>query len=1596
MTRVPAIRRAPRLRLTPFAGALLSLTLPGLALATPSGGQVVAGDIQIGQTGAGTVITQGSQNGIINWQDFSIGIDEYVQFIQSSSSAITLNRVVGGTPSAILGDLSANGRVFLINPSGILFGAGSEIDVGSLVATTQDLRDEDFLAGRHVFAGDSSAAITQLGRIQAADGGAVVLVADRVDNQGLIQARLGQVVLGSNAGFTLDFAGDGQLHYQVDAAALSALAGVSNSGLLTADGGRVVMDAQVARGLLRTVVNQAGVIRAEGIDERAGEVWLTAGGGGDLLLASGSRIEAGGAEGGEVRAIAEGLLHYQRGAAIDVARHSSTGAGGFVELSGHRAVRIEDTVDLGGQGRLLIDPSDLTIGEGGSISEAVLEQQLQQGENGSVVQLVASNSITLLDLQDNRLEGFNADTSRGAGLFLGIGSVDEGGAFTAGNSGDIQFTDFNDSIRVEGLLTLQAGTEAGFVDVGNLQGGSVILRGVSGVETGSLNAGAGGRIDVESVGNLLLGSIGQIEDNADVRLHTTNGQILVDGNLLADDLSVFAGNADGSGDDGSVVVAGDVRTAAGARIEADGSIQIGSLSVGDGTRVLDEVRLQALGGGLEILGALAVRGLGTVDALLSAADGLTVSGDTTVEALARDFDVTGAGGDRAIGRGGLASLILDGGTGTVSTGDLQVTGPQATLGLFGARLQVGDGDLADGAVRVTASGQSYQRLRGTSSVVESSYGAAGAVFEASEASLASPAIRILGAVEVSGPSAAVGLLSPGIIEVAGPLSVSGTGYTIDGDWNLLPIAHRPGFETVLPAAFDPLLDQGRGRWGSARLVVAGRSEEGTALEVPVSGQAGGLSLGAVSLTGIGRVDAQIAAGSVSLASLSLDARSRGAGELLGSVAITETTGGGAIYRRDLTIDDGSGAAARLGVAAARIELGTTGALSIGSVEAEGGSASLQVRGGSQINLGAVRLDGGSGSEAARYREQNRYTLTQGSGPARADSQTTVIGGASGLMIEAGGSSVTVGDLEVRGAGQIALAVNAASTVLGAVRLEAESGLLDSNDRELYQTPIRDSLGEVALQLGSDSTPAVVSELRLEADGDVALGVHLVSPGTVSLAIGGEVGSFLPAGFGQLLPPAQRGDAGFATTAFFDGAQLLIAPRLSANDLLWSQGGEVTLARLDLSATRNLVLLGQGSRFTVADSITLASLDRLELGAVTLDTDRVSLVSGGDLSVSTVSIGPDTPSDSVQLQATGALSLLASTVRASDISLLAAGAVDLNGTILTAGDQLSLQAGSALSVRNSSLAAADIGLLAGADITLAGTQLEAADLLSLQAGGAILDGGNSATRLGAARMRIVAAAPAGSGAGLPARSLDGSLSLSTANRIELGAATLSVGSGQLDDEAQFDRALVAGLAAGQRPDALSPNLVLIGDQVTVGSLSLAGDHVMAIANGLRLNGSVAAPAGALLRVAAPDPGADIGFEAVAAGLRGVNLGADGLPGSVTLLLGSSDYLGDIIIGENGVVDVGSQNILLSTGGRIENLDRLVTTGAVSVLAGTVIRPELPPVVEETEAVQNAVVPPSPAAAAQEPVPPPAETTEEAPIEKKTTSKQTSEAASLSCS
>ena len=288
--------RVSKFLLTTTALSALGLMVLGAqpGSAGPEGGTVVGGVATIaGQGGASVVVNQSSSHAIINWHTFNIGTGQSVTFNQPGSSSIALNRVTGGLgPSEILGTLTANGKVFVINRDGILFGPGAVINTAGFLATTNDIKNSDFMAGRMNFniPGRPDASIVNLGNITATSGGFAALVAPGVRNSGTISATLGTVTLAAGNSFTLDLYGDKLItlavNDQIASKVIDVATGqplkslITNDGKIKANGGRVELTAAAARHVVDSVINTSGVIKANSIGKHNGMIVLSAATGG--------------------------------------------------------------------------------------------------------------------------------------------------------------------------------------------------------------------------------------------------------------------------------------------------------------------------------------------------------------------------------------------------------------------------------------------------------------------------------------------------------------------------------------------------------------------------------------------------------------------------------------------------------------------------------------------------------------------------------------------------------------------------------------------------------------------------------------------------------------------------------------------------------------------------------------------------------------------------------------------------------------------------------------------------------------------------------------------------------------------------------------------------------------------------------------------------------------------------------------------------------------------------------------------------------------------------------------------------------------------
>ena len=424
---------------------LLSLALTAYLYAGPEGLSIKAGHAI--QKGA-TIHSQGPT--VIEWNSFSIDKGEHIQFLQADPSCV-LNRVMGGQQSHILGQLSSNGQLILINPQGVVIGRDASINTAGFMASTLDLIDAQFLAGQELlFSGNSESAVINLGKIESPTGD-ILLLGRVVKNQGELIAPQGHVCLGGASQILLKPEGSQRIFIQP-----SDSGTIEQSGTIEA----LTVELRSNGNPYLKAIQCSGVIEASAFEERDGEIFLVAEEGicevdgslrantihvlgQEILVGEHSYIDVSGANGGGTilvggdyqgqnpeipnakrLAVAPGAvfnadaLEKGDGGKVILWSDEETlyhgfisfrggpggGDGGFAEVSGHYLDfkgMANGGAPLGKAGTLLLDPTDIIISaaadSGGSFSGCM------GGTNTFTPSAAATNTInttTLVGLLD--------------------------------------------------------------------------------------------------------------------------------------------------------------------------------------------------------------------------------------------------------------------------------------------------------------------------------------------------------------------------------------------------------------------------------------------------------------------------------------------------------------------------------------------------------------------------------------------------------------------------------------------------------------------------------------------------------------------------------------------------------------------------------------------------------------------------------------------------------------------------------------------------------------------------------------------------------------------------------------------------------------------------------------------------------------------------------------------------------------------------------------------------------------------------------------------------------------------------------------------
>jgi len=725
------------MHLNPIAASVRSTCIPALALilssncvyAGPEGGVVSAGEGDISIPDANTTnINQYTKNLAIDWRTFNIAVDETVQFMQPSSSATALNRIHDQSPSQIFGSIIANGNVILLNASGVFFSPTASVNVNSLVASSLNISNDDFLAGNLTFQappGQDGGMVVNQGVIEAATGGSVTLMGGAVSNEGVILAHAGQVNLVAGNQVTLDFDGDGLMQFTINKEVFSNArnldSAVKNTGTIDATGGTVLMAGSAAAEVFSNVVNNEGMIKAGRIDNEGGVIRLVATGSGASVINTGT-LNADAADstsdGGTIEMTGTNVTQ-----AGTVSANSTGGNGGQITLQSTDTTLVTGNAIISATSSL---PSPLT-GEGTSSTPSPLAGE-GGGEGGGVggTVHVLGDKVGLLDLASIDVSGA-----------LGGGEVLIGGDFQGKNpeiqNASMTYVGSETSINADATMDGDGGKVIVWSDEYTKYFGNISARGgdnggdggfveVSGKQHLTFSGFVDTRAPLGEAGTLLLDPTNMtINNTADTNVTgatpfepaTASGSILtwatLDTAVDTSNVLVTTNSGFDAGEDGDITIGdtGNISSTGGFDLEFDAADDIivdAAVTYGGGGDLLftaaDEVVVNAVvatgnmtGNGDQTSGSIIIDALGLVTLNAGLLTGLADSDDNN-DATSGSIDITGvgittiAGGTITTGNavsdgdaGEFAtsgSITLDAVTGAVTLGAAITTGTATT------------------------------------------------------------------------------------------------------------------------------------------------------------------------------------------------------------------------------------------------------------------------------------------------------------------------------------------------------------------------------------------------------------------------------------------------------------------------------------------------------------------------------------------------------------------------------------------------------------------------------------------------------------------------------------------------------------------------------------------------------------------------------------------------------------------------------------------------------------------------------------------------------------------------------------------------------
>lgn len=1341
--------------LSAAVSAVLSLAAAAAAHAGPQDGIVTRGSATISTPDLNlTQIDQGSHNASINWQSFDVAAQERVIFNQPSASSVALNRILTQDPSQIHGSITANGRVFLINPNGIIFGASSRINVGSLVASSLDIADVDAVTGRYTFntAAIRSGAISNSGQITAADGGSVTLLGGSVVNNGLIVADYGSVNLGAGRAATLHFDGDGLVRFQIDACLLpdssGATAAVDNTGEIRADGGQVLLTARAASDVIARAVNNEGVIRAARIENVGGSIRLV------------------GPEGAVVNS-----------GTLDATGVGATSTGGQVQVLG-------DRVEL--PGTALIDVSGSAGGGtaliGGSFAgadPAVLNAQQTDVQAGAVIRADATSSgdAGQVAVWADGTTTFHGDIfARAAGSAGNGGYAEVSGREHLRIGGHAWLESVNGAAGMllldPGAITIRNGPNnapTGTLDtindgwvIGQLAGSNVII------ETNSSNANNVEDLTVEGPADIIWANTNSLTLRGDASVSLEAGSSIQ--NTGSGALILESAGAVSIG--GTVTLAGDLTVTAGADITQAAALSIGGASSFT-TGVGQSVVLNNAGNSFAGAVSFAAGGPGNLlnvtvnDSTALDLQALTLSGNLTVTSggaitqsgalvIGNIASFTAAAGESIVlnsaGNTFTGAVSLAGSGGNLQDVTLQdATALDLQALTIDGNLTVTAGALTQSGALIVAGASSFTAAPAQSVVLNNAGNAFGGVVSvaAGGGNLQDVTLR---------DSTALGLQA---MTITGNLTVtSGASITQTGALSVL------GVSSFTAAAGQSIVlnDAGNVFTGAVSLASGGPGNllnvtmrDSTALDLQALAIAGDLNINAAAISQLGALSVGGASSFTAGAGQSITLSNAG-NALTGAVSFASSGAGNlqdvtlqntaALDLQGLTLNGNLSATAAGAIT-------QSGALIVGGVSsftaATGQSVALNNSGNAFTGAVGFAASGGGNLQNVTLQDAtalNLQTLT-------IDGNLTVVSG--GSITQSGALDVGAASSFTAAAGQSVVLNDTGNVFTGAV------SFISTGPGNLQNVTVR------------DSTALDLQALTLDGDLNITAGGAISQSGSLSVA---GAASF------RTLNDAGAAIALNGTNSF---GSIQAAVRNAADTL--NAAANVVIQENDDTVLGD-VQTGSGQSVSITSAGAIAALANTDVSA-----GSVSLVAAGDIGSAATRIALVAPNGSINAISSGNVYLantsgIGSTVALDQIVAGHTGTIDLtsDGDIRVA----DVRAGNSIALTSTNGSILDDG------IDGAGSQLVTGNL-TLQAAGSI--GQASGVGNGTLDLQAGSLSATAQGGAIYVDETDGDLNIRQISAA--GPVWLQAGGGSIvDDPADAAAASIASSSGGVQLGALN--------------------------------------------------------------------------------------------------------------------------------------------------------------------------------------------------